>query len=456
MPYRWRNAILLVGSYAFYMAWKWEFAFLMLAVTGLNFYTGKKISQAPQKKKKKYWLAVALILSLAPLVYYKYANFFIDNFIVLLNEFGAAGNFTYLNVILPIGISFFTFQALSYSLDIYNNKAEIEPRFINFAVFVAFFPQLVAGPIERSTHLLAQFKEKHRFDSLHLLEGSKLFIWGLFKKVVIADRLAPYVDNIYGSPELHSGPTLAVATFFFAIQIYCDFSGYSDMAIGSARILGFRLMQNFNLPYLASSIGNFWKRWHISLSTWFGDYLYIPLGGNRVSYSRWVFNIFVVFLVSGFWHGANWTFIVWGGLHAFYYIVENWGDRILNVLSMKRIKQTGFYKIFKIISVFLMVCLAWIFFRANSISDAFLILEKIFTDWHGTLYRGPSTVTFVLAVLLILFLMIVQLLQYFQISSLYFSRPRTHPALQFVWYVALILGISLLGMSSSAFIYFQF
>jgi D-alanyl-lipoteichoic acid acyltransferase DltB (MBOAT superfamily) len=288
------------------------------------------------------------------------------------------------------------------------------------------------------------------------MDGAKLFIWGLFKKVVIADRLAIYVDNVYNHPELHSGSTLAVATLFFAIQIYCDFSGYSDMAIGSARILGFRLMQNFNLPYLASSIGDFWKRWHISLSSWFGDYLYIPLGGNRVPYFRWVLNIFIVFLVSGFWHGANWTFIVWGGLHALYYLFENWGDKLLHVLALKQIKQSASYRVFKIVSVFILVCFAWIYFRANSIGDAFLISEKILTDIHSTLYRGSSTVTFVLSVALILFLFVVQLFQYIGVSSLYFSKPETHPVLQFTWYVALLLGISLFGMSSSAFIYFQF
>lgn len=456
LSYRWRPAILLVASYIFYMAWKWEFAILMLVVSALNFYAGKKIYKANNEKVKNRWLAIALIFSLTPLVYFKYSNFFIGNFISLLESIGINSNFQYLNVILPVGISFFTFQALSYSLDVYNKKINIEHNFINFAVFVAFFPQLVAGPIERSSHLLSQFREKHSFNSERLLEGSKLFIWGLFKKIVIADRLAPYVDRIYENPELYSGSTLAVATLFFTIQIYCDFSGYSDMAIGSGRILGFRLMQNFNLPYLASSIGNFWKRWHISLSSWFADYLYIPLGGNRVKYSRWIFNIFVVFLVSGFWHGANLTFIFWGALHASYYLIENFGERLIKVLHIEKIKNFKGYKVFKIVTVFLLVYYAWIFFRSTNISEALFISEKIITDWKSTLYRGPSTVTFVFSVLLIVFLMIVQLFQYFKISSLYFSKPRTHPALQFAWYVSLMICISLFGMSSNAFIYFQF
>ena len=247
-----------------------------------------------------------------------------------------------------------------------------------------------------------------------------------------------------------------LSTFFFAIQIYCDFSGYSDMAIGSARILGFRIMQNFNLPYLASSISNFWKRWHISLSTWFADYLYIPLGGNRVSIYRWIFNIFFVFIVSGFWHGANWTFIIWGALHAFYYLVEYIGDQSLKQASLQSLKNTSFYRLFKIASVFLFVCYAWIFFRAESTHDAFHISEIILTDLNSSVYLGASTVSFVLSIALILFLFIVQILQYNGIASIYFSKPRVPAALQFTYYVFLLTGISLLGISSNAFIYFQF
>ncbi|RLD74697.1 MAG: MBOAT family protein [Bacteroidetes bacterium] len=456
LPYRYRSILLLVGSYIFYMAWKWEFAFLMLAITFVNYWSGYKIARTNNKLHKKLWLAFALMFSLGTLVYFKYANFFIDNFITLLQQLGINNNISYLHVILPVGISFYTFQALSYSLDIYRNKTEVENSPVNFAVYVAFFPQLVAGPIERSTHLLKQFKEKHHFNSENLIEGSKMFIWGLFKKVVIADRLGIYVDNVYASPNGHSGATLALATFFFAIQIYCDFSGYSDMAIGSARILGFRIMQNFNLPYLASSISNFWKRWHISLSTWFADYLYIPLGGNRVSIYRWIFNIFFVFIVSGFWHGANWTFIIWGALHAFYYLVEYIGDQSLKQASLQSLKNTSFYRLFKIASVFLFVCYAWIFFRAESTHDAFHISEMILTDLNSSVYLGASTVSFVLSIALILFLFIVQILQYNGIASIYFSKPRVPAALQFTYYVFLLTGISLLGISSNAFIYFQF
>lgn len=456
LTFRFRPLLLLVASYLFYMFWKWEFAVIMLAVTAVNYYTGLKIANSTSKKQQKTYLGISVLASLLPLVYFKYANFFIDNFESLLYSMGFQVNTFSLSVILPVGISFFTFQAMSYSFDVYNKKTLAEANFINFASFVAFFPQLVAGPIERSSNLLTQFREKHYFKFNFLIEGSKLFIWGLFKKVVIADRLSIYVDRIYENPELYSSPTLAVATLFFTVQIYCDFSGYSDMAIGTARMLGFRLMQNFNLPYLAHSIGDFWKRWHISLSSWFGDYLYVPLGGNRVPYLRWIINIFIVFLISGFWHGANWTFIVWGLLHAIYYLFENWGDNLLKFLKLVRIKKYKFYKLFKIASIFILVCFAWIFFRANSITDAIYIVNELLSFKNNTLYVGASSITFYLSILLIGILLIVQILQYFKIASLYFSKSKMPNFIELLWYVSLTLGIALLGVSSNAFIYFQF
>ena len=456
IEFRFRPFLLLVASYLFYMLWKWEFALLMLAVTSVNYYTGLKISENNVKKQQKKYLVLSVFASLLPLLYFKYVNFFIDNFAVLVHNFGFKANYQTLAVILPVGVSFFTFQAMSYSFDVYNKKTTAETNFINFAVFVAFFPQLVAGPIERSSSLLAQFRENHHFKFQLLISGSKLFIWGLYKKVVIADRLAIYVDRIYDNPELFSSSTLIVATLFFAVQIYCDFSGYSDMAIGSAKMLGFRLKQNFNLPYLANSIADFWKRWHISLSSWFGDYLYKPLGGNRVSYLRWIFNIFIVFLISGFWHGANWTFIVWGGLHALYYLFENWGDKLLSYLKLLNIKKNILYQLTKIITIFILVCFAWIFFRANSIDDALYIANKIVFFKSESLYLGASKVTFMLSVLLIGLLLAVQILQYFKMASLYFSESKMPKKVEFLWYVLLILGVSLFGISSNAFIYFQF
>lgn len=456
IPHKFRAMLLLISSYVFYISWRWDFALVMLGVSLINYYSGLKIYESSSIRKKQYYLWFALVVSLIPLLYLKYANFFIDNINTITGIFGSTNSFSALNVILPVGISFFTFQALSYSLDVFYNKTKVEKNVINFSMFVAFFPQLVAGPIERSSNLLKQFRVPHYFDRAAFMAGAKLFIWGLFKKVVIADRLAIYVDRIYENPELYNSPTLAIATLFFAIQIYCDFSGYSDMAIGTARILGFKLMQNFNLPYFAKSISDFWRRWHISLSTWFSDYLYKPLGGSRVGYYRWLVNIFIVFLVSGFWHGANWTFIIWGFLHAAFYVLENWGDKVLQMLKLSKLKTSKAYHGFKVLSVFVLVCYAWIYFRAASGSDAFLISSKLFTDWHQSLYLGASTVSFVLCIVLIVVLGVVQVFQYKGYASLYFSESKVHPFVQLVWYVLLLMGISLLGISSNSFIYFQF
>jgi alginate O-acetyltransferase complex protein AlgI len=336
-----------------------------------------------------------------------------------------------------------------------SKKISPEPSLVKFITSVAFFPQLVAGPIERSTNILPQFNEEKKFRLDLAVSGSKIFIWGLFKKVVIADRLGLYVDPVFTTPDTFSSPTLALAALFFAIQIYCDFSGYSDMAVGIARIMGFRLMQNFNLPYLAHSIGDFWKRWHISLSSWFGDYLYVPLGGNRVSIPRWFINIFIVFIVSGFWHGANWTFIAWGALHGFYYLLEYFGKTGLEKFKLAGILKTKIYQLIKIPIIFSLVVFAWIFFRANTMADALTISSKIF-NWEGALWWGSSSVTSLLSILLIVFLFAVQLLQYRGVIGLYESASRFPSWLSAIGFLFLVFGISLLGVSSNAFIYFQF
>lgn len=437
------------------MSWRWEFGFLMLGVSAINFYSCIQINRAKEPIHKKLWIALAVIFSMLPLVYYKYSNFLIQSFSNVVMPLGFETQIHMMEILLPVGISFFTFQALSYTIDVYQSKVEPETNLPRFLTFIAFFPQLIAGPIERADNMLVQFKQKHDFKYQNFVEGSKLFIWGLFKKIVIADRLAVYSDMAFNSPEAYSGPTMAVATVFFAFQIYCDFSGYSDMAIGIARILGFKLMQNFNLPYLANSISDFWKRWHISLSSWFGSYVYLPLGGNRVKLSRWVLNISAVFLLSGLWHGASWTFIIWGALHASYYFVEHLGSKFFKLAKLESIVQQKWYKVFKILSVFLMVCFAWIFFRANSIKDAFFITESIFS-WEGNLTFGSSTFNFAISLMLILFLIVVQVLQYRGKLVLYFSEVSYPRPLVWLSYSLLLIGIAILGMSSNAFIYFQF
>ncbi len=286
LPQRFRVWFLLVASYYFYMRWKWQYGLHILAVTALNYEAGRRVGLSTSPAVRRAWLTIALAGSLGLLGYYKYFNFFSDSLRPVASALGLEYLGPHLDVLLPVGISFYVFQTLSYTVDVYRGAHGFEPHFGRFALYVVFFPQLVAGPIERATHLLDQFKRENRIEIARITSGLKLVLWGLFKKVVIADRLALYVDNVYGSPEIHTGATLLLATWFFAFQIYCDFSGYSDIAIGSARILGYDLMQNFRLPYLAQSITDFWKRWHISLSTWFRDYVYLPLGGNRVSYPR--------------------------------------------------------------------------------------------------------------------------------------------------------------------------
>lgn len=449
---RWRIYLLLVASYFFYMSWRWEFGFLMLGVSVTNFYVGKQVALG---KHKRWWMVLTSAVSILPLLYYKYGNFFLRAAEDGAELVGSSLSFPELNVILPVGISFFTFQALSYSIDIYRKKIEPEPSLAKFLTFVAFFPQLVAGPIERSSNILPQFNQQKKFNLSEATAGMRLFIWGLFKKVVIADRLALYVDPVFDNPELYSGPTFVVATVLFTFQIYCDFSGYSDMAIGIARSFGFKLMQNFNLPYLAKSIGDFWKRWHISLSTWFGDYLYIPLGGNRVGVPRWMLNISIVFLVSGFWHGANWTFIVWGALHAAFYLAEYIGTQLLKQTNSEKIRQTRTFMLLKIPITFVLVSFAWIFFRANSLADAWYIVGNIFS-FSGQLWWGASAFSTAIGLFMVLLLIVVQVLQYNHKLAMYY-RPVALP--QWVVgsaYILLLLGISLFGVSSNAFIYFQF
>ena len=390
-----------------------------------------------------------------PLLYYKYGNFLLDSAEDAGAFFGIEWSFIELKVILPVGISFFTFQALSYSIDVYSKQIAPEKSVVKFLTFVAFFPQLVAGPIERSSNIIPQFDVVKKFKLEEFTSGARLFIWGLFKKVVIADRLALYVDPVFDNPEMYSGPTFMVATLLFTFQIYCDFSGYSDMAIGIARTFGFKLMQNFNLPYLSKSIGEFWKRWHISLSSWFGDYLYIPLGGNRVSVPRWLFNIMVVFLVSGLWHGANWTFVIWGALHGSYYLIEYLGTRTMKSFGVSHWKESSLFTLFKIPLVFVLVSFAWIFFRANSVGDAFYMINHMF-QFSGNVWWGSSAFSTAIGLVLIIFLVIVKLFQYNERLGLYYRVANVPQWMVGASYILLLLGISLLGISSSAFIYFQF
>ncbi|MEE3077996.1 MAG: MBOAT family O-acyltransferase [Bdellovibrionota bacterium] len=449
----WQSILLLFASYYFYMAWNPWFALLILFSTIIDFSIAKLIVKNNNLLKKRSLLLISLSVNLGLLFYFKYTNFFLASLHQLL---GHSGEFKALDIILPVGISFYTFQTLSYTIDVYRGQKEVEDSFIKFSLYVSFFPQLVAGPIERSTHLLPQLEKfKYKYDDF--IYGSKLIVWGFFKKLVIADRLAIYVNNTYSDVSSSSSLALIAATYFFSFQIFCDFSGYTDIARGISRLFGVDLMHNFKRPYFASSIAEFWKRWHISLSTWFRDYLYIPLGGSRTSQARWFLNILIVFLVSGLWHGANWTFVIWGALHALYFKVE----KVLEIiLPPKEDKKAS--RIFKIFFTYHLTLFAWIFFRANDLKHALKIIQKIISDFEISFptlsnmilkftfdNRSPSH--FLLAVLAIAFLLIIQGIQERKKMVNLTNRQ------QFIFYAFLIIMTILFGnYTESSFIYFQF
>jgi len=382
LPFKVRWILLLAGSFYFYMAWKPEYIILILITTFVAYSTAIKMGQTDDKNKRKVYLCISLIVNLGILIVFKYANFLNDSFRTLFTWFNIPYNVPGFNLILPIGISFYTFQTLSYSIDVYKGNIKPEKNYGMLALYVTFFPQLVAGPIERADRLLPQFYEEKKFDYDRVTNGLKIMAWGFFKKVVVADRLGVAVSTIYNNPTKHNSIQFILATIFFAFQIYCDFSGYSDIAIGSAKVMGFRLMENFRRPYFSKSIGEFWRRWHISLSTWFKDYLYIPLGGNRVGKLRHYFNLFVTFLVSGLWHGANWTFVLWGALHGIYSIFGRMLAPLrIRLVAVTRLDKFSFlHKALQVALTFSMVSFGWIFFRANSINDALYIVKHLFSD----------------------------------------------------------------------------
>jgi len=383
-PHRFRWALLLAASYFFYMSWRAEYIFLIIASTVLDYTVALRLERSESPRNRKAWLGLSLSGNLGLLFFFKYFNFFNDSVATTFEALGMSYAIPAANVLLPVGISFYTFQTLSYTIEVYRGNKKAERHIGKFALYVAFFPQLVAGPIERATALLPQFFERKDFEYTRVTDGMKLMVWGFFKKVVIADRLATMVDPVYNDLSAHSGPAIALATVFFAYQIYCDFSGYSDIAIGAAQVLGFKLMTNFRQPYFSRSIPEFWRRWHISLSTWFRDYVYIPLGGNRVSLFRLYVNVAIVFVVSGLWHGANWTFLAWGGLHALYMVVSlstaTTRSRIISAVKFDRVPFVHSAAQWAI--TFTLVCIAWIFFRAQSIEDAFAALTTLPAGWE--------------------------------------------------------------------------
>ena len=366
--------MLLAASCYFYMAFVPIYILILGFTIVIDYYAGIFIENASGSKRKLF-LTISLIANIGVLAIFKYYNFLNDNFSFLMQGFGLENPIPYLSILLPVGLSFHTFQAMSYTIEVYRGHEKAERHFGIYALYVMFYPQLVAGPIERPQNLLYQFRQKFDFDYARVTSGLRLMLWGLFKKVVIADRLAVAVDLVYNNPQDHSNSSLILATFYFAFQIFCDFSGYSDMAIGAARVMGFNLMNNFNGPYLAKSVQEFWSRWHISLSTWFKDYLYIPLGGNRVGIPRWYLNTFIVFLVSGLWHGASWNFVIWGALHGFYIVFANLTAKPRAAINKALLIDK--LPILKTFTTFVLVAFAWIFFRANTLNDAYTLISNL-------------------------------------------------------------------------------
>ncbi|KAA5533644.1 MBOAT family protein [Taibaiella lutea] len=449
-----QNALILLASYFFYACWDWRFLFLLIFSTLLDFYTGIKMSDAQTQKGKKFWFWLSIIINLGFLGVFKYYNFFADTFAQGLSTLGFHVSPWTLKVILPVGISFYTFHGLSYVIDIYKSRIKAEKDFVTYAVFVSFFPLLVAGPIERSTHLLPQIKEKRTFDTAKAIDGMRQILWGLFKKVVIADQCAIYVNDIFNHSGNYSGSTLLLGALLFTFQIYGDFSGYSDIALGTARLLGIELLRNFAFPYFSRDIAEFWRRWHISLSTWFRDYLYIPLGGSKGGNLLKIRNILIIFLVSGFWHGANWTFIIWGALNALYImpsiLFKTHRDN-LNIVAQGRIFP-NIKEAFSILLTFSLTVFAWIFFRSENVTSAFLFIKKIFSS---DLFTVPTVMPRMLFVMLPVF-MIIEWLgreQQYAIAHLELKLPKI---IRWSFYYGMIVLILFFSGTKQQFIYFQF
>ncbi len=384
-----QNLLIVVASYIFYGWWDFRFLSLILFSTLVDYVVGLSLARTDHQRRRKFLLWISIVINIGFLGFFKYYNFFLDNFMAAFTLFGSGIKANTLNIILPVGISFYTFQTMSYSIDVYRRKLQPTRDFIAFAAFVSFFPQLVAGPIERATNLLGQFYVKRNFAYDKAADGMRQILWGMFKKVVIADNCAEYADMIFNHSAEHSGSTLVLGVLFFAFQIYGDFSGYSDIAIGTARLFGFDLMRNFAYPYFSRDIAEFWRRWHISLSTWFRDYLYIPLGGSRGNTWMKVRNTFIIFLVSGFWHGANWTFIIWGALNALFFLplllTRNNRNHLHIVAEGKYLPS--FRELCMMLGTFTLTLIAWIFFRAENLGHALSYFSGICS---ASLFSWPA------------------------------------------------------------------
>ncbi|WP_344828059.1 MBOAT family O-acyltransferase [Chryseobacterium ginsenosidimutans] len=451
--YQHQNLLVLVASFYFYACWDWRFLFLLMFSIGLDFFSGIQIEKSKSKKEAQIWLAISIIINLGFLGFFKYYNFFVGSFSDLLSGFGFHANVWLLKIVLPVGISFYTFHGLSYVIDIYKKRISAERNFIDYAVFVSYFPLLVAGPIERATHLLPQIQRKRVFNYEQAADGMRQILWGFFKKMVIADNCAPLVNDIFTHYQTESASNLVLGAVLFAFQIYGDFSGYSDIALGVSRLFGIELLKNFSFPYFSRDIAEFWRRWHISLSSWFRDYLYIPLGGSKGGLMMKIRNTFIIFLVSGFWHGANWTFIIWGGLNALYFmplLITDKNRQNLEVVAMGKLIPS-FKEIFQILITFSLTCFAWIFFRAASVSQAISYIGKI---CNKTILSIPPHLPYKI-LSLVGIMLLIEWINRNMFHGL--EIKRFNPWLRRILYLVIIyIILRYANFGNNEFIYFQF
>ena len=457
---KFQNALIVFASYVFYGWWDWRFLSLIIFSTVVDYVVGQKLRTEQQPIKRKVLLWLSIIVNLGFLGFFKYYNFFLDNFLDAFTVLGAQIKANSLNIILPVGISFYTFQTLSYTIDVYKKKLEPSRDFMSFSAFVCFFPQLVAGPIERATNLLPQFYKRRTFEYDKAVDGMRQILWGLFKKVVIADNCAVFANHAFNNSADLNGSTLVLGAIFFTFQIYGDFSGYSDIAIGTSRLFGFNLKQNFATPYFSRDIAEFWRRWHISLSTWFRDYLYIPLGGSRGGIWQKVRNTFIIFIVSGFWHGANWTFIIWGALNAVYFLPLLLTKRNRNNLSViaKGKLLPSFREFFAMLTTFILTVFAWIFFRAESLNHAFIYIGGVFSKTALASLEFQNLEDFIITVITILFFLVFEWFgrrDKFAIEKLFLNTNRKYRFLIYYIILLVIIYFSIKG-EEQEFIYFQF
>jgi alginate O-acetyltransferase complex protein AlgI len=458
---RWQNAFLLVCSYFFYSCWDWRFLFLLVFSTFLDYFTGLKIHEASSAKVKKTWLLTSVLINLGFLGVFKYFNFFSHSFSELVHYFGFHANEASLNLILPVGISFYTFHGLSYVFDIYYGKIKPTNNYVNYSLFVSYFPLLVAGPIERANHLLPQIEKPRVFNYTLAVDGLKQILWGFFKKVVIADNCAEYANMIFNNSDDYSGSVLVLGAFLFTMQIYGDFSGYSDIALGSSKLFGIELLKNFSFPYFSRNIAEFWRRWHISLSSWFKEYLYFPLGGSKVSVLKKVRNTFIIFLVSGFWHGANWTFLIWGFLNALFImpsIIANSNRKYTDIVAQGKIFPS-FRELLSVMITFSLTTVAWIFFRAESINHAFSYILKICSTslFANPLNSLPELKRAAIVFVLILFFMIIEWLGRegnYGLEKI-FKNSKRYRRWSFYSFIVFLIGMYM-QTTETGFIYFQF